>query len=43
MRDAGILDDSVVLVGQAIKPAHGQIVLVVIDRDFACKRLGLVV
>ncbi len=41
MRDAGILDGSVVLVDRAIKPAHGQIVLAVIDGDFTCKRLYL--
>jgi DNA polymerase V len=41
MRDAGILNGSVVLVDRAIKPAHGQIVLAVIDGDFTCKRLYL--
>jgi DNA polymerase V len=41
MRDAGILDGSVVLVDRAIKPAHGQIVLAVIDGDFTCKRLHM--
>ena len=41
MRDASILDESVVLVGKATKPAHGQIVLAAIDRDFPCKRLHL--
>jgi len=41
MRDAGILDGSVVLVDRAIKPAHGHIVLAVIDGDFTCKRLHL--
>lgn len=41
MRDTGILDGSVVLVDRAIKPAHGQIVLAVIDGDFTCKRLHL--
>ncbi len=41
MRDDGILNGSVVLVDRAIKPAHGQIVLAVIDGDFTCKRLYL--
>ncbi len=39
MRDAGILDGSVVLVEKAIKPRHGQIVIAVVDGDFTCKRL----
>ena len=41
MRDAGILDGSVVLVDRAITPADGHIVLAVIDGDFTCKRLYL--
>ncbi|WP_291937080.1 translesion error-prone DNA polymerase V autoproteolytic subunit, partial [Limnohabitans sp.] len=41
MRDAGILDGSVVLVDRAITPADGQIVLAVIDGDFTCKILRL--
>lgn len=41
MRDAGILDGSVVLVDRAIKPAHGHIVIAVVDGDFTCKRLHL--
>jgi len=39
MRDAGILDGSVVLVDKAIKPRHGHIVIAIIDGDFTCKRL----
>lgn len=39
MRDAGILDGSVVLVDKAIKPQHGHIVIAVVDGDFTCKRL----
>ncbi len=39
MRDAGILDGSVVLVDRAIKPRHGHIVIAVVDGDFTCKRL----
>ena len=41
MRDAGILDGSVVLVDRAIEPADGHIVLAVIDGDFTCKTLRL--
>jgi DNA polymerase V len=41
MRDAGILDGSVVLVDRAITPADGQIVLAVVDGDFTCKTLRL--
>lgn len=41
MRDAGILDGSVVLVDKAIKPRHDQIVIAVIDGDYTCKRLDL--
>ena len=41
MRDAGILDGSVVLVDKAIKPAHGHIVIAVLDGEFTCKRLHL--
>lgn len=39
MRDAGILDGSVVLVDKAIKPRHGHIIIAVVDGDFTCKRL----
>jgi DNA polymerase V len=39
MRDAGILNGSVVLVDKAIKPHHGHIVIAVVDGDFTCKRL----
>ena len=41
MRDAGILDGSVVLVDRAIKPHHGHIVIAVVNGDFTCKRLHL--
>lgn len=41
MRDAGILDGSVVLVDKAIKPRHGHIVIAVVDGEFTCKRLHL--
>src|SRR5574343_431881 len=39
MRDAGILNGSVVLVDKAIKARHGHIVIAVVDGDFTCKRL----
>ena len=39
MREAGILNGSVVLVDRAIKPVHGHIVIAVVDGDFTCKRL----
>lgn len=39
MRDAGILDGSVVLVDKAVRPQHGHIVIAVVDGEFTCKRL----
>lgn len=39
MRDAGILDGSVVLVDRAIKPENGHIVVAMVDGDFTCKTL----
>ena len=39
MQGAGILNGSVVLVDKAIRPAHGHIVIAVVDGDFTCKRL----
>ena len=39
MRDAGILDGSVVLVDRAIKPESGHVVIAVVDGDFTCKTL----
>jgi DNA polymerase V len=39
MRDAGILDGSVVLVDRAIKPENGHVVVAVVDGDFTCKTL----
>jgi DNA polymerase V len=41
MREAGIFDGDVLLVDRAIKPAHGQIVVAVVDGDFTCKKLWL--
>jgi len=39
MRDAGIDDGDVVLIDRAIKPAHGHIIVAVVDGDFTVKRL----
>ncbi len=39
MRDIGIFDGDVVLVDRAITPAHGQVVVAVIDGEFVCKSL----
>ena len=40
MRDAGILDGSVVLVDRAIAPRHGHIVIAIVDGEFVCKTLS---
>lgn len=40
MRDAGILDGSVVLVDRAIAPRNGHIVIAVVDGEFVCKTLS---
>ena len=39
MRNAGIMNGTVVLVDKAIKPASGHIVIAVVDGDFTCKIL----
>jgi len=39
MRDAGIDDGDIVLVDRAISPAHGHIVIAVVDQEFMCRRL----
>ncbi|MFL9668975.1 LexA family protein [Variovorax sp. AB1(2024)] len=41
MRDCGIEDGDLLLVNRAIKPRHGQIVVAVVDGDFAVKQLHL--
>ena len=41
MREAGIFDNDVLLVDRALKPAHGQIVVAVVDGEFTCKQLWL--
>ncbi len=40
MRDAGILDGSVVLVDRAIVPRSGHIVIAIVDGEFVCKTLS---
>ena len=40
MREAGIDTGDVVLVDRAIKPAHGQVVIAVVDDEFICRRLA---
>ena len=39
MREAGIDDGDVVLVDRAIAPAHGHVVIAVVDDEFVCRRL----
>jgi DNA polymerase V len=41
MREAGIFDGDVLLVDRAIKPAHGMVVVAVVDGEFTCKQLSL--
>lgn len=39
MREAGIADGDVLLVDRAIQPAHGSIIIAVVDGELACRRL----
>lgn len=39
MRDAGIDDGDVVLVDRAIKPAHGDVVVAIVENEFTVKKL----
>jgi DNA polymerase V len=39
MRDAGIDDGDLVLVDRAVTPAHGHIVIAVVEQEFICRRL----
>jgi DNA polymerase V len=39
MREAGIDDGDILLIDRAITPAHGHIVIAVVDDDFVCRRL----
>ena len=37
MKDAGIMDGSVVLIDKAIRPRSGHVVVACIDNEFVCK------
>jgi DNA polymerase V len=39
MRQAGIDDGDIVLVDRAVAPAHGHVVIAVVDDEFVCRRL----
>ena len=39
MREAGIDTGDLVIVDRAITPAHGHVVIAVVDDTFACRRL----
>jgi DNA polymerase V len=39
MRDAGIGDGDLVVVDRAVTPAHGHIVIAVVEQEFVCRRL----
>ena len=39
MREAGIDSGDLVLVDRAIPPAHGHVVIAVVDEEFVCRRL----
>ncbi len=39
MRDAGIDDGDLVLIDRAVTPAHGHIVIAVVEQEFVCRRL----
>lgn len=41
MRGVGVMDGSILMVDRAITPAHGQIVVAVIDGDLTCRKLHL--
>lgn len=40
MHDAGIDDGDIVLVDRAITPAHGHVVIAVVEQEFVCRRLA---
>ncbi|MEO8807515.1 MAG: translesion error-prone DNA polymerase V autoproteolytic subunit [Burkholderiaceae bacterium] len=40
MHDAGIDDGDIVLVDRAIAPAHGHVVIAVVEQEFVCRRLA---
>ena len=39
MRDAGIDDGDLLLIDRAATPAHGHVVVAVVDNEFVCRRL----
>lgn len=39
MRDAGIDDGDLALIDRAVTPAHGHIVIAVVEQEFVCRRL----
>jgi len=39
MHDAGIDDADLVLIDRAVTPAHGHVVIAVIEQEFVCRRL----
>ena len=41
MQDLGIFDNDLLLVNRALKPCHGNIVLAVVDGEYAVKQLYL--
>lgn len=41
LHELGIGDGDLVVVDRAITPAHGQVVVAVVDDDFVCRRLQL--
>jgi DNA polymerase V len=41
MREAGIDDGDIVLVDRAIAPAHGHVVIAVVESEFVCRRLAM--
>ena len=41
MREAGIDEGDLVLVDRAVTPAHGHVVIAVVDNEFVCRRLVL--
>jgi DNA polymerase V len=40
MREAGIDDGDIVLVDRAVAPAHGHVVIAVVEQEFVCRRLA---
>jgi DNA polymerase V len=39
MRAAGVLDGDLALVDRAVEPAHGHVVIAVVEGEFVCRRL----